>query len=142
MKLLCRLGGHEADPGEIYNSGYWFSRCRRCGCDMIRDGANWATVPEGHRVSWKAGRHMHSIGPDFAGALPILHAAANLPAVQPAFASWSRALAPGARPTAAAAVLVLDEREEASFPRLLVLAALVGAGLQLFFSIGGRQTVS
>jgi hypothetical protein len=85
---------------------------------------------------------MHSIEPDFAGALPVLHRAANLPAVQPAFASWSRALASGARANATAAVLVLDEAEEPSFPRLLVLAALVGAGLQLLFTIGGRRPIS
>ena len=138
MKMMCRLGGHEADGGEIYNSGYWFSRCRRCGCDMIRDGASWATVPDGHRVSWKAGRHMHSIAPDFAGALPVLHRDSNLPAVRPAYASWSRALAPQQRARAEAAALPL-EREEAVLPKLLVLAALVGAGLQLLFTLGGRQ---
>ncbi|MBV8688368.1 MAG: hypothetical protein JOZ90_15775 [Alphaproteobacteria bacterium] len=139
MSILCAIGGHEAGAGEVYNCGYWFSRCRRCGRDMIRSGASWDLVPDGHRVVWRIGRGSHSLAPDFAHVLPILHPAANLPMVRPRFASWSRqmvrrrAAAPAAAPAEAAEVA------EPPYPGLLVLAAIVGAGLQLLFGLGGRQ---
>jgi hypothetical protein len=143
MSLLCALGGHEAGPGEVYNGGYYFSRCRRCRRDMIRCGAAWQMVPGGHRVVWRSGRHQHSMEPDLAGVLPVLHRESNLPAVRPPFASWSRDMVrlrrrPRGRPAAAAALAV--EREEPQYPQLLVLAALVGAGLQLLFSLGSGRT--
>ena len=139
MSILCRLGGHEAAEGETYNSGYWFGHCRKCGRDMLRSGARWEPVPDGHRVVWKSGRHNHSLDPDYAGALPTLHRDANLPAVRPAFLSWNRQLMrlagrrAGQRPEAPA-----DEPQEQPYPGLLILAALVGAGLQLVFGLGNR----
>ena len=139
MSILCRLGGHEAAPGETYNSGYWFGHCRKCGRDMLRSGARWEPVPDGHRVVWKSGRHSHSLDPDYAGVLPTLHREANLPAVRPPFLSWSRQLmrlagrGVGEAPSARA-----DEAPEQPYPGLLILAALVGAGLQLVFGFGGR----
>jgi len=141
MSLLCALGGHEAGPGEVYNGGYYFSRCRRCERDMIRSGAAWQMVPAGHRVVWRSGRHQHSVEPSFAGVLPVLHREANLPAVRPPFASWSRDMvrlrrAPAAAAASAEAAL---EREEPHYPPLLVIAALVGAGLQLIFSLGSGR---
>lgn len=143
MSMLCALGGHEAGAGEVYNGGYYFSRCRRCERDMIRCGAAWETVPSGHRVVWRSGRHQHSLAPDLAHALPVLHREANLPAVRPPFASWSREMVRLGRPVrgraATAAAAATLEREEAQFPRLLVLAALVGAGLQLIFGFGSGR---
>lgn len=142
MSLLCALGGHEAGAGEVYNGGYYFARCRRCRCDMIRCGAAWQVVPSGHRVVWRAGRHQHSLEPDLSAVLPVLHRQANLPAVRPPFASWSRAMVRLRRPPAAAAAAsaaAVHEREEPQYPRLLVLAALVGAGLQLIFSLGSGR---
>jgi hypothetical protein len=137
MSLLCALGGHEAGSGEVYNGGYYFARCRRCGLDMIRSGAAWRMVPEGHRVVWRSGRHRHSVEPSFAGVLPVLHRQANLPAVRTPFASWSRQLVRlRSRPGAGAAAL---EKEEPHYPALLVIAALVGAGLQLIFGIGSSR---
>jgi hypothetical protein len=110
---------------------------------MIRCGAAWRMVPEGHRVVWRSGRHQHSLEPDLSGVLPVLHREANLPAVRPPFGSWSRAVirlrdrAPKAKATAGAAPAI--EREEPQYPALLVLAALVGAGLQLIFSLGSAR---
>ena len=144
MSLLCALGGHEAGAGEIYNGGYYFARCRRCQRDMIRCGAAWQMVPSGHRVVWRSGRHQHSLEPDLSGALPVLHREANLPAVRPRFASWSRDMVRLRRPPAAAAAAsaaAVLEREEPQYPRLLVLAALVGAGLQLIFSLGSSRSL-
>jgi hypothetical protein len=144
MSLLCALGGHEAGAGEVYNGGYYFSRCRRCERDMIRCGGAWQMVPSGHRVVWSSGRRQHSLEPDLAGVLPVLHRDANLPAVRPPFASWSRDMIRLGRPArrsrvAAAAAEAVLEREEPQYPRLLVLAALVGAGLQLIFSLGSGR---
>jgi hypothetical protein len=140
MSLLCALGGHEAGSGEVYNGGYYFARCRRCERDMIRSGASWQLVPSGHRVVWRSGRHQHSIDPTFAGVLPVLHREANLPAVRPPFASWSRDMVHlrQTRGPSAAAVL---EQEESHYPRLLVIAALVGAGLQLLFNLGSGRSL-
>ena len=141
MSLLCVLGGHKAGPGEVYNGGYYFARCRRCRRDMIRCGAAWRRVPDGHRVVWRAGRCQHSLEPDLSGALPVLHREANLPAVRPPFASWSRDMVRLRRPVPAAkaATAPASELEEPPYPRLLVLAALVGAGLQLIFSLGSGR---
>ncbi len=144
MSLLCALGGHEAGSGEVYNGGYYFARCRRCERDMIRSGAAWQMVPSGHRVVWRSGRHQHSVEPTFAGVLPVLHREANLPAVRPPFASWSRDVVrlrqtPPATRAASAAALI--EKEEPHYPRLLVIAALVGAGLQLIFSLGSGRSL-
>lgn len=142
MNLICALAGHEADRGEAYNGGFHFSRCRRCRCDMIRSSGEWQAVPEGHRVAWKAGRHSHSIEPDYARALPVLHSQSNLPAVRSGFASWSRHLSlfgrrrkEKAAPTAEQA----EARVKEPYPKLIVLVALVGAGLQMLFGLGSRR---
>jgi hypothetical protein len=144
MSLLCALGGHEAGAGEVYNGGYYFARCRRCERDMIRSGAAWQMVPSGHRVVWRAGRHQHSVEPSFAGVLPVLHRDSNLPAVRPPFASWSRDIVSltrrPARETASTQAEAALELEEPQYPRLLVLAALVGAGLHLIFSLGSGRS--
>ena len=146
MSLLCALGGHEAGAGEVYNGGYYFARCRRCRRDMIRSGGAWQMVPSGHRVVWRTGRHQHSLEPDLARVLPVLHRDANLPAVRPPFASWSRDMVRLRRPgrhgaAAAEAAATSAEREEPQYPALLVLAALVGAGLQLIFSLGSGRSL-
>ena len=137
MGLMCAIGGHEAASREVYNCGYWFSRCRGCGCDMIRAGGGWSLVPEGHRVVWKAGRQNHSLQPDFAHVLPVLLRTANLPAPRSPFFSWSRTLSPNRRTVAAEALRELPaEAQEPQHPVLLVVAAMVGAGMQLLFGFG------
>ena len=136
MSLLCAIGGHEAAAGEVYNSGYWFSHCRRCTRNMIRSGGSWEVVPQGHRVVWRPGAGSHSIPTDFAHVLPVLHADANLPMVRPRFASWARWMvgtgkAQREKPDAPEA--------EPHFPLLLVVATIVGAGLQCLFSLRRRD---
>jgi hypothetical protein len=136
MSILCAIGGHEAAPGEVYNSGYWFSRCRRCTRDMIRAGGSWEVVPQGHRVVWRPGSGSHSIPTDFAHVLPVLHPDANLPVVRPRFVSWTRAMVGTGR----AAPAKPDAPEaEPHFPLLLVVATIVGAGLQCLFSLRRRN---
>lgn len=57
MSLPCRLSSHAAAPQVLRNQGFAFSRCRRCGRDMIRSlgssETTWRTVPAGFRVDWK-----------------------------------------------------------------------------------------
>ena len=137
MGLMCAIGCHEAAAREVYNCGYHFSRCRRCGRDMIRAGAAWSLVPPGHRVVWKAGRQYHSVAPDFAHALPVLLRTAKLPAGRPAFISWSRTLQRKPRRSAAQTVAIVEAQAgEPQYPVLLIVATIVGAGLQLFLGIG------
>ena len=142
MKLFCFLAGHSADRQLAYNSGFHFSRCRRCRCDMVRSSGDWEAVPEGHRVAWKSGQQCHSIDPDYARVLPILHPQANLPALRPSFMSWSRQLARmgsgrRAKPTPTAEEKEAKEKEP--YSGFIVLIALVGAGLQLIMGLGGRR---
>jgi hypothetical protein len=141
MRIICHLAGHEADRGQAYNGGFHFSRCRRCGRDMIRSSGEWRMVPDGHRVAWKAGRHSHSIEPDYARVLPVLHSQANLPAVRSGFTSWSRQLAllaAGRKEKPAAPPDEKEAKENEPFPKLIVIVALIGAGLQLLFGLGAR----
>jgi hypothetical protein len=140
MSILCTLGGHEAGPAEVYNAGYWFSRCRRCRRDMIRTGASWDIVPRGHRVVWRSGRGSHSLATDFAHVLPVLHPAANLPMVRPRFASWSRQLAPSSPPPRRPAEATeAAGAQEPPYPLLMVAALLAGA-VQLVFGLSRRRT--
>ena len=142
MKMLCFLAGHSADRQLAYNSGFHFSRCRRCKCDMIRSSGDWEAVPGGHRVAWKSGPQSHSIDPDYARVLPIVHPQSNLPALRPSFMSWSRQLArlrTARRPGPAPTPEEKEAREKEPYPKFIVLIALVGAGLQLIMGFGGRR---
>jgi hypothetical protein len=147
MSILCALGGHEAAAAEIYNSGYYFSQCRRCRSDMIRSGAAWRAVPKGHQVVWKGGCHSHSMEPDYGSVLPTLHREANLPALPSPFTSWARTLVevakPGVRRTNSGARVAVaeEEREDMSYPYLLAFAAIVGAGLHLVLNFKGLRGV-
>jgi hypothetical protein len=140
MSILCALGGHEAGQGEVYNSGYWFSRCRRCERDMICAGGSWDTVPRGHRVVWRSGRGSHSLATDYAHVLPILHPAANLPMVRPSHASWSRQLTASSRPLAPGRARAVEppEAEEPGYA-LLAMAALLAGALHLVLGLYPRR---
>ncbi|HEX4738639.1 MAG TPA: hypothetical protein VH331_13865 [Allosphingosinicella sp.] len=55
MDLLCRTGRHSrTSESPVWNNGYWFSTCERCGCDLIRrGGGRWRAPPKGLKVVWK-----------------------------------------------------------------------------------------
>lgn len=53
LHLLCQLGWHRAAPDEVWNQGYYFSRCERCGADIVRTPSGRWHVPAGHKVVWK-----------------------------------------------------------------------------------------
>ena len=53
MSITCLLGGHSAFPSSVRNQGFYFSKCRCCGQDMIRSSRGWQKVPRGFRVVWR-----------------------------------------------------------------------------------------
>ena len=56
MSILCRLKKHSAVPSLLWNAGFYFSKCARCECDLIRRGDHWTEVPKGYQVIWKQQR--------------------------------------------------------------------------------------
>ena len=136
MNLQCAIGGHAAGPDPVYNSGYYFSPCRRCGRYLLRSArGGWGVGPPGHRIVWKAGRHSHSLEADYSGVLPIVRQDRSLPVRHPVRRS-NRALV-RLRPagaTGAAAFAAREAPEESgdyAYPRLLLAAVIVGAGLKM-----------
>jgi hypothetical protein len=133
--LQCAVAGHAPDSNPVYNSGYYFVACRRCGLTLIRCASgNWRNVPSGHRVVWKSGRHSHSLEADYSGVLPIVQETASLPALRSPYVSWSRALIrfkPGGARRAAAAAPIEEETDDYRYPGLLLAAVLFGAGLKM-----------
>jgi hypothetical protein len=54
MHWLCSIAMHKALPSNVWNNGYFFSRCHRCGRDMIRPpNGSWKRLPRGMAVVWK-----------------------------------------------------------------------------------------
>ena len=53
MLSSCFAGKHVAAPDPIRNQGLEFSKCVRCGRDMIRSRRAWRQVPKGFRVAWR-----------------------------------------------------------------------------------------
>jgi hypothetical protein len=132
MKFGCTIAGHQADGGHVYNSGYYFSACRRCGRHLVRSPhGDWGPVPRGHRVVWKAGRGSHSLEADYAGVLPV---ALEAPAPSRPRRATGRALIraqPRRAFAAGPAGAIEEEGEDYRHPRLLLAAVIVGAGLKL-----------
>lgn len=53
MRILCAVGWHKPSQKIIENEGRTYSRCKRCGADLIKVGEGWKTAPRGYRVIWK-----------------------------------------------------------------------------------------
>ena len=53
---MCRLGLHRPAAGEVWNRGYWFTRCERCDADLVRTAAGRWHVPAGKKIVWKTKR--------------------------------------------------------------------------------------
>lgn len=76
MRIKCILGKHEAIPSDVWNNGFYFSRCKGCECEMIRRHKTWRVVPKKMRVVWTP-RTLSSIDwsrPRAAAARPDLKA--------------------------------------------------------------------
>ena len=147
MSLLCFIQGHAASTEEVWNRGYSFSKCRRCQCDMIRSDGEWETVPRGHRVVWKQGRHSHSRPAGFARNLPVLYRDVRGGVPERWHGGWRnfvRMLAGPSqeqRPGGGAQALTLDdpEREPRQYSYAIAVVAVVGASLQLLFASRPRR---
>ncbi len=53
MSIFCRLFAHAPIPSRLWNGGYYFTKCSRCECDLIRRGSTWNEVPAGYQVVWR-----------------------------------------------------------------------------------------
>jgi hypothetical protein len=55
MQGICRFLRHQRPVGAIWNNGYFFSHCPRCGAELIKSGESrhWKDIPKGYRVAWK-----------------------------------------------------------------------------------------
>ncbi|HZG45772.1 MAG TPA: hypothetical protein VEZ41_05835 [Allosphingosinicella sp.] len=52
--FLCRLGWHAPRKGALWNQGYYFTRCTRCGADLVRTTFSGWEAPRGQRVVWRS----------------------------------------------------------------------------------------
>lgn len=102
MSNRCTAGKHDAALNAIRNQGFEFSRCRRCGRDLIRSNAKWTTVPAGFRVVWR--RHAPTPGENAAQLL------LNLPAAGRALALHAGRQRPASRLAALVEALLIGLR--------------------------------
>ena len=51
--LFCAIRGHAPGVEQSTNRGIDFTRCRRCGADLVRKNGPWQAVPKGYRVAWR-----------------------------------------------------------------------------------------
>jgi len=132
MNVGCAIAGHTADSGHVYNSGYYFTACGRCGCQLVRSArGEWGPVPRGHRVVWKVGQGSHSLEADYAGVLPV---ALDAQVPRRPRRMTGRAMIRTEKKeiaVAGAAGAIEEEGWDYRHPRLLLAAAIVGAGLRL-----------
>jgi hypothetical protein len=130
MGVLCGIFGHGPRDTGLWNEGYFFTRCRRCSCDLIRTDGSWSPLPHGYQVSWKSGFHRHAISSDFKRNLPLMPDEPR---------RWKLALhwigrevlfLPGPAERRDLQEQVAKERERAGgLPQVLLLAMLTGLGL-------------
>jgi hypothetical protein len=54
MSVFCGMGIHRAAAQPVWNNGFYFSACTRCGCDLVRGAHDrWRAVPRGFKVVWR-----------------------------------------------------------------------------------------
>ncbi len=71
MNALCALRVHRPVIPGIWNRGIQFSRCGRCGHDLVATNGSWERVPPRYRVVWKSGLE-HSLAGFPETAPPLL----------------------------------------------------------------------
>ena len=54
MSLLCRIGRHRPAGERVWNDGWFFGRCERCGIELLSRGRRWKPVPAGYRIVWRS----------------------------------------------------------------------------------------
>jgi len=72
MTARCTLISHSPGDSIVWNEGYYFSKCTRCGHDILRQEGGWKRVPKGYRVVWASGYRRHALPSDFGRKLPAL----------------------------------------------------------------------
>lgn len=53
MNAICRLFGHRPSEDAVWNDGFFFGRCTRCACELVRAKGRWSAVPRGFRIVWR-----------------------------------------------------------------------------------------
>ena len=133
MKIVCRVRGHEASPDEVCNGGECFSRCVRCGEELIKSDGAWRPLPKGFRVVWKDAPPAAAASPPPREAPPApVPVAAPQPAAPPAPSEVSRK-------AAAQHVLVCDD--DALLADLLE-HKLSGRGYRVTIARDGREALA
>lgn len=72
MGVMCWILGHAPRDTGLWNDGYFFSRCKRCRCDLIRTSGSFSPIPYGFQVTWRSGLHRHAVASDFKRNLPLM----------------------------------------------------------------------
>jgi hypothetical protein len=141
MNFGCALGGHSPRPGETYNSGYYFSACRRCSRPLVRTAhGGWQSVPAGHRLVWRSGSRSHSLEADYAGVLPIVRDEASLPAARSPFVSRNRSMIRlRATTPEGARAGTPEESGDYECPRPLLMAVVLAAGLRMLLNFAAGR---
>lgn len=53
LPLLCRAGRHRPLRETVWNRGFYFSMCTRCGVDLVRAAGERWHRPRGAKVVWR-----------------------------------------------------------------------------------------
>ena len=54
MSVFCSMGVHRPADQPVWNNGFYFSACARCGRDLVRGAHDrWRAVPKGFKVVWR-----------------------------------------------------------------------------------------
>ena len=66
MQMICNIGLHRADPFPRWSDGFYFSKCRRCGKDVVRTGHEGWKVAMAEAIQPRASseRLIFSMAPD------------------------------------------------------------------------------
>lgn len=130
MGATCWLLGHKAGDTGLWNEGYFFSRCRRCGCDLIRTSDQWSPLPYGFRVVWRSGLHRHAIASDFRRNLPLMPDEPRRWRLTLHRMGLGVLYLPGPARAEREAVEIAPEHEPSGgLPHMLLLGLLAGLGL-------------
>lgn len=76
---LCNMGWHRVSADVRWNSGYYFSRCQRCGRDLVRTIYGRWHVPRGYRVVWQPAAPAGSLPLGLDRRVPAGRRPSNLP---------------------------------------------------------------
>ena len=79
LNPLCNMGWHRVSADVRWNSGYYFSRCERCGRDLVRTIYGRWHVPRGYRVVWQKAAPAGQLPSGLDRRAPMRQRPSNLP---------------------------------------------------------------